>query len=112
MKCRRDDGIDLAGGELKLVQMKTVDIQEAASQFASFTSLLERGETILICRENKPFAEVRPVTSPQGRAQRKFGLFQGQIKVPDDFNAADLEVESLFCNGRVFPKPPAPDHPE
>ncbi|MDH3602579.1 MAG: type II toxin-antitoxin system Phd/YefM family antitoxin [Candidatus Tectomicrobia bacterium] len=54
---------------------------------------LAMGETILLCKRNKPIAEIRPL--PPGRATpRPIGLAKGQFTVPptffDPLDEADL----------------------
>ena len=95
----------MAEAEISLAGMKqtTVDIREAEAHFADYVPLLEQGESILLSKQDRPFAEIRPIASPAPKRPRTFGLFKGQIHVPDDFNAPDLELESLFYDGPIFP---------
>lgn len=63
--------------------MIKVNIAEAKAQLSR---LLERGETVLICKRNVPIAELRPVVK-QGTRARPIGLGKGTFKVPRKFFA-------------------------
>ncbi len=52
--------------------MKTVNVHEAKARLSELLTLLEQGETVVICRRNKPVAELRPYRS-RGRS-RPIGL--------------------------------------
>lgn len=43
--------------------MKTVNVHEAKARLSELLNLLEKGETVVICRRNKPIAELRPYRS-------------------------------------------------
>lgn len=46
---------------------------------------VEAGETIVIVRQDKAIAEIRPIAS--NNQLRPFGLGAGEFTVPDDFDA-------------------------
>ena len=77
--------------------MKTtmININEAKTHLSKYARRVKRGERIVLCDRNRPFAEIRPLpTTEDGR--RPFGLARGKIHVPDDFNEPDPEIEALF----------------
>jgi antitoxin (DNA-binding transcriptional repressor) of toxin-antitoxin stability system len=43
------------------------------------------GETLIVYREDEPFAEIRPLLKRSGL--RPIGLAKGEFVVPDDFDA-------------------------
>jgi len=47
-----------------------------------FVRLLERGESVTLCKRNVPIATVVPIPEPP--KIRPIGLFKGLFKVPDD----------------------------
>ena len=77
---------------MKLVM---VNINEAKTHLSEYARRVRRGERIILCDRNVPFAELRrlPVTD-EGR--RPFGLAKGKLELPDDFNESDPEIEELF----------------
>ncbi len=46
---------------------------------------VEAGETLIVVRADRPFAEIKPVGSGAG-AERPAGLCAGEFVVPDDFD--------------------------
>ena len=44
--------------------MTTVNVHEAKARLSELLNLLEKGETVIICRRNRPIAEVRPYRKP------------------------------------------------
>jgi antitoxin (DNA-binding transcriptional repressor) of toxin-antitoxin stability system len=77
--------------------MKTtmVNMREAKAHLSAYARRVRKGERIILCDRNKPFAEiVRLKQTPGGK--RPFGLAEGRIQVPDDFNEPWPEIERLF----------------
>jgi prevent-host-death family protein len=66
--------------------MKQVALAEAKATLSALLDRVEKGETIVITRHNKPVAELRPVAPPRLQKLRPWGLYEGQFTVPDDFN--------------------------
>ena len=82
--------------------MKTTraNIAEAKARLSELMRRVKRGERIILCDRNKPFAEIRPLRlTPEGR--RPFGLGAGTLTVSDDFNEPDPEIQDLF-EGRTI----------
>lgn len=50
-----------------------MNINEAKTHMSSALEKVARGETIILCRRNKPVAEIRPVKEPI-RKKRPIGL--------------------------------------
>ena len=63
--------------------MIKVNIAEAKEQLSR---LLDRGETVVICKRNIPIAELRPLAKHRRRA-RPIGLAKGSFVVPKKFFA-------------------------
>jgi len=63
--------------------MTRVNIQEAKTHLSQYLDRVEAGETIVLCRHNRPIAEVRPIRA--ARPPRQFGIDQGKIEVPPEF---------------------------
>jgi antitoxin (DNA-binding transcriptional repressor) of toxin-antitoxin stability system len=72
-----------------------VNTNEAKTHLSEYARRVRRGERIILCDRNRPFAELRrlPVTE-DGR--RPFGLARGKLELVDDFNENDPEIEALF----------------
>lgn len=69
----------------KMSDMVTVTVDEIQKDLASYLRRVEDGETLVVVRADKPFAEIKPVDSGS-RALRPAGLCAGEFVVPDDFD--------------------------
>jgi antitoxin (DNA-binding transcriptional repressor) of toxin-antitoxin stability system len=67
--------------------MVTIDVAEINRDWSSCLRRVEDGETIVIVRDQKPVAELKPIP-PASTTLRPFGLCKGEFCVPDDFDAA------------------------
>lgn len=84
--------------------MNMVNIAEAKAKFSEISRRVENGERIVLCKNNKPFAEIKPLAlTPEGK--RPVGLAKGLFTVPVDFNAPDPQLEDDF-EGVSNPKDP------
>jgi prevent-host-death family protein len=61
-----------------------LNVHEAKTHLSRYLDRVEAGETLILCRHNKPIAEVRPI---KRRAQKKrvFGIFEGFGVSPEFF---------------------------
>ena len=76
--------------------MKSVNVHEAKARLSEYLALVESGETVLICRRNKPVAELRSV-APARAEPRPVGLAEGKVRVlPSFFEPLDDELLDLF----------------
>ncbi len=63
-----------------------LNIHEAKTHLSKYLARLKEGETIVLCRRNKPIAEIRAL--PAARTKRRpMGLAAGMGHTTDDFNA-------------------------
>ncbi len=76
---------------------KHINLYEAKARLSELLDRVEAGETIVICRRNKPVAELKPVP-PSGVAEpRPIGLAKGDGHVPPSFfEPLDEELLALF----------------
>ncbi|MCY4488753.1 MAG: type II toxin-antitoxin system Phd/YefM family antitoxin [Deltaproteobacteria bacterium] len=63
--------------------MIRVDVLKAETQLARYVAEVEQGKTIVLCRNNIPVAEIRPLTRPPNQP-RPVGIDRG-MKVPSIF---------------------------
>lgn len=76
--------------------MKSVNVHEAKARLSEYLALVEAGETVVICRRNKPVAELKPVAKRR-TAPRPIGLAEGMGHVPPAFfEPLDDELLDLF----------------
>jgi antitoxin (DNA-binding transcriptional repressor) of toxin-antitoxin stability system len=66
--------------------MVAVTVSDIEQDLPGYLRRVEAGETVVVLRDGRPIAEIRPVgTEPQG--PRPYGLCAGEFVVPDDFDA-------------------------
>ncbi len=70
--------------ESNALVMIEVSVNEAKARLSEYLTRVERGETVIICRRNKPVAELRPVTGMPARP-RPMGLAAGRVRIPKAF---------------------------
>ncbi|HNP60461.1 MAG TPA: type II toxin-antitoxin system Phd/YefM family antitoxin [Nitrospirales bacterium] len=64
--------------------MIKLNIHEAKTHLSRYLDKLKNGETILLCKHNKPVAEIRGLPAYPSR-KRPIGLAKGQFTIPDSF---------------------------
>jgi prevent-host-death family protein len=76
---------------------KVVNIHAAKTNFSKLVEEVEAGGEVTIARAGKPILKLVKIEEPR-IVSRKLGFLEGQIIVPDwdAFNAADLEIASMF----------------
>jgi antitoxin Phd_YefM of type II toxin-antitoxin system len=58
--------------------MIRVNVQKAKTHLSRFLDAVEKGEVVIVCRHNKPIAELRRLeVSEPSKEPRRFGLWDG-----------------------------------
>ena len=58
--------------------MKKVNVQDAKTNLSRYLDEVQKGETIIVCRHNKPIAELRAVSEDTLTPKLpRFGLWEG-----------------------------------
>ncbi len=65
--------------------MTTISVNELQRDPLGLLQRVEAGETVLVTREERAVAEIKPVPAPASDP-RPFGLCAGEFTVPDDFD--------------------------
>jgi antitoxin (DNA-binding transcriptional repressor) of toxin-antitoxin stability system len=65
--------------------MSTISVLEIERDPTGFILRVEAGESLLVVRDGRTVAEVKPVPAP-ARQPRPFGLCAGEFIVPPDFD--------------------------
>lgn len=66
--------------------MNTISLQDLERDPAGLLDRVEAGERLVVAREGRPVAELRPLAWA-ARGPRPFGLAAGSFTVPADFDA-------------------------
>ena len=85
-----------------------VNVQEAKAHFSHFLDRVEEGEVIIVCRHNKPVAEMRAIPKTVEAKPRTPGLLRGKVSwTPDAFAPMSPEELGEFEGGAIFPQTPS-----
>jgi antitoxin (DNA-binding transcriptional repressor) of toxin-antitoxin stability system len=85
--------------------MVTANVHELKARFSEYARLVKRGERVVVCERNKPFAELRLLGEPTIRPpKRRLGQLKGQCPMTAEFGSSDAEIAADFLNGSIFPE--------
>ena len=65
--------------------MIRLNVHEAKTHLSRYLNRVEAGETIVLCRHNRPIAEVRPIAAQASPRKRRFGIDEGKFEIPPEF---------------------------
>ena len=79
--------------------MPTVNMLEAKTNLSRLVDAVETGleHEVIIARNGRPAAKLVPINTVKKGV--RFGVAEGKIHVPDDFDALDEEIATLFLGG-------------
>ena len=66
--------------------MVAVNVSDIERDLPDYLRRVEAGETVVVFRDGRPIAEIRPVVA-EPQEPRPYGLRAGGFVVPDDFDA-------------------------
>jgi len=86
-----------------LLTMIMVNIHEAKAKLSEYLEAIARGERVLICKRNRPIAELKRIEE-KPRAPRPIGGGPHRFSLPDSFfEPMPDEFLGAFEQGPVFP---------
>ena len=65
--------------------MSEINVHEAKAHLSRYLKRVEKGETVTICRRNKPIAEIRAVARRASSRPPRIGVYKGKLKIPESF---------------------------
>ena len=84
--------------------MIKVNIQEAKTHLSRYLDQVENGDVVVVCRHNKPVAELRAVQGAPVQATRIAGLLKGRMHwEPHAFNEMTAEELAEFDRAPLVP---------
>ena len=84
--------------------MIKVNIQEAKTHLSRYLDQVENGDVVVVCRHNKPVAELRAVQTAPVHPARVAGLLRGRIHwEPDAFANMTAEELAEIDSAPLFP---------
>lgn len=76
-----------------------VNMFDAKTNLSKLVTKALAGEDVVLAKAGKPAVKLVPyVASPKPRT---FGKFKGEIKISDDFDKEDEEINKLFYDGEL-----------
>ena len=83
----------------------TLNMHEAKTHLSKHIAKLKAGDRIILCRRNRPVAEILPIAEPAAEP-RPVGLGKGLAEVPESFfDPLPDDILALF-NGDRSPEGP------
>ena len=77
--------------------MKQINIHEAKTQLSKLLERVETGDQIIIANRGIPKAVLsKYIAEDDAVKDSPLGRYKGQIKISDDFNDEDEEINQLF----------------
>lgn len=74
--------------------MITTNIYQAKTQLSKLIAQVEEGKEVVIAKAGKPVAKIVPYE--QKLKPRVAGLWKGKVRISDDFDDEDEEINKLF----------------
>ena len=62
-----------------------VEMQQAQAELPLYLEKVEHGETVVVCKDRHPIAEIRPIVESEPPAQRRLGTAKGTFEVTESF---------------------------
>ena len=79
--------------------MTTIKLSEARAHLGKYARKASKGACFIIADRNKAVAQLGPLPEAEIGIRPTLGLFDGQARIPDDFDAPMKEFESDFYGG-------------
>lgn len=79
--------------------MTTVNVGQAKSDLSRLIALAEAGEEVEIARDGVPVVRLVPIGQhkPGTRFLAAAGSLRGKVRIGDDFEFSDTELDELFA---------------
>lgn len=84
--------------------MIKVNIQEAKTHFSRYIDRVVEGEVVVVCRHNRPVAELRAIETDPVRPARVAGLLKGKVHWEPDAFAPMKDEEVAEFDGPIVPQ--------
>src|SRR5215831_11919116 len=70
--------------------MIKLNLHQVKAQLSKYVEMVERGETVVICKRNVPVAEIRGIPTRKKKVP-ELGWAEGAFRVPRDFKEMSQE---------------------
>ena len=83
--------------------MTKINVFEAKAKLSEYLDRVAAGEQVVICKRNRPVAELRPIVAARTEP-RPIGGMEGQIVIlPSFFDPLSDEIVDSFYSSEIFP---------
>lgn len=77
--------------------MVHVEVQQAQAELPRYLEKVAQGETVVVCQDHKPIAEIRRIEPEPPKTPRPMGLAAGMVEVlPGFFDPLPEDVLAAF----------------
>jgi len=73
-----------------------INVSEAKAHLGQYLQKVKKGETVIICERNRPVVQLAPLEQMHPARTLKLGIWKGQFRVPNNFNAPLGDFERDF----------------
>jgi antitoxin (DNA-binding transcriptional repressor) of toxin-antitoxin stability system len=81
-----------------------INIQDAKTHLSRYLEQVESGDVVVVCRHNRPIAELRAIQAEPVHPTRVAGLLKGRVHwEPEAFAPITVEELAEFDGAPVFP---------
>jgi len=83
--------------------MQTITLDKLQANLLDIFNLIQsQNKEFIVKNDNYKIAKIIPIK--EKNKKRKFGQLKGKIKIPNDFNKEDKQINNIFYMGEVFPR--------
>lgn len=86
-----------------IMTMIVININQAKAKLSEYLDAVANGEEVVICKRNRPIAELRAVAQKRGEP-RPIGGIKGIVIPPSFFDPMPDDFLDAFESGPVFPE--------
>ena len=79
--------------------MRIVNISEAGANLSKLVEQALRGDEVIIARAGRPLVRLLPVSPDDSPRDLSRGLWEGQVRIADDFDELPDELLRAFEGG-------------
>jgi prevent-host-death family protein len=80
-----------------------INLNEAKAHLGKYVAKAAKGEVIVLCKRNRPVAELRAISGREEGRPVKLGVLKAAFKVPENFDAPLASFEKEFYSTTLKP---------
>lgn len=84
---------------MKMYKTEKVNLAMVKEHLSAYVTMAERGETVVVCRRNKPVAKLVGTEDPPARNRTRLGSAPGSVVVKCDLTAPAMDAKDWDALG-------------